>query len=157
MSTTTTHAETLASFVHDARFEMIPAATVAKTKRHVLDTLGAALAGATSDEARRARDVLAASDGVGSSASWGTAKALSPRNAALVNGIAAHAFELDDTGGCDHSGAVVLPAALAALGLARHAVSGRDFRWLLCSGYDVGRRVMEAFGGYKPHNAAGWH
>jgi 2-methylcitrate dehydratase PrpD len=152
-----THAETLADFVHDAGFAMLPAATVAKAKRHVLDTLGAALAGATSGEARRARSVLAASDGVGPAALWGTAERLSPRNAALVNGIAAHAFELDDTGGCDHSGAVVLPAVIAALGLAKRKVSGRDLVLAVVLGYDVGRRVMEAFGGYKPHNEAGWH
>ena len=24
-------------------------------------------------------------------------------------------------------------------------------------GYDLGRRVLEGFGGYKPHNEAGWH
>ncbi|MBL8698267.1 MAG: MmgE/PrpD family protein [Alphaproteobacteria bacterium] len=147
----------LGDFVHDVAFDALPAATVAKTKRHVMDTLGAALAGATSEEARRARAALAACDGPGATPLWGTTERLSPRNAALVNGIAAHAFELDDTGGCDHSGAVVLPAAIAALDLAAAPVSGREFLLAVVLGYDVGRRVLEAFGGYKPHNEAGWH
>lgn len=153
----TTHAETLAGFVAATAFTALPAATIAKTKRHVLDTLGAALAGATAQETQRALAALLASDGTGSTPIWGTAEQLSPRNAALVNGIAAHAFELDDTGGCDHSGAVVLPAAIAALGRASRPVSGREFLLAVVLGYDVGRRVLEAFGGYKPHNEAGWH
>jgi 2-methylcitrate dehydratase PrpD len=74
-----------------------------------------------------------------------------------ANGVAAHALELDDTGGCDHSGAVVLPAALAALALSEHAIRGRQLLTAVVLGYDVGRRVLEACGGYSLHNAAGWH
>ncbi len=45
---------------------------------------------------------------------WGRPERLTPRAAALVNGVSSHACEVDDTGGCDHSGAVVVPATLAA-------------------------------------------
>lgn len=48
---------------------------------------------------------------------------MTPLNAVLVNGTASHAFELDDTGGCDHSGAVVVPAALAAVEMAKRKVT----------------------------------
>jgi 2-methylcitrate dehydratase PrpD len=147
----------LATFVAGARYQDLPAEIVEKAKRHILDTLAAGLAGATSLEAKRALAALMASDGPGPTVVWGTASRLSPRNAALINGTAAHAFELDDTGGCDHSGAVVLPAALAAVDVARQPVSGAEFVLAIVLGYDVARRVLDAFGGYPAHNEPGWH
>lgn len=153
-----THAtRQLGRFIARTHYDDLPAEVVAKAKRHVLDTLGAALAGATSDEATRAHAALRAADGPGPSPAWGTALAFSPRNAAFANGIAAHAFELDDTQGCDHSGAVVIPAAVAAIDAAMRPVSGRELLTAIVLGYDIGRRVLEAFGGYRPHNEAGWH
>jgi 2-methylcitrate dehydratase PrpD len=55
---------------------------------------------------------------------------------------------------------VLLPAALAALsapGYGDVPVSGRDLITAVVLGYDVGRRVLEACGGYSPHNGQGWH
>ncbi len=147
----------LGTFVADTIFEQLPREVVEKAKRHILDTFGAALAGATSEEAARAREALLAVEGSGTAPVWGKCESVAPRNAALLNGIAAHAFELDDTGGCDHSGAVVLPAAVAALSLLDKPVSGRAFITAVVLGYDVGRRALEGFGGYRPHNEAGWH
>jgi 2-methylcitrate dehydratase PrpD len=75
----------------------------------------------------------------------------------MLNGVAAHALELDDTGGCDHSGAVVLPAVMAAVSMLTQPVSGRELIAAVVIGYEVGRRVLEACGGYSAHNGAGWH
>lgn len=149
--------EQLAAFVATTGYDDIPPAITEKAKRHSLDTLGAALAGSTAEEAIRSHRALARAGHSGAAPLWGTGATLAPREAAFVNGIAAHAFELDDTGGCDHSGAVVLPAVIAALGLAERQVSGRDVLTAAVLGYDIGRRVMEGFGGYVPHNSAGWH
>jgi len=151
-----TAAQQLGCFVARTRYEDLPADIVAKAKRHILDTFGAALAGATSEEAKCARAALAL-DAPGPSPAWGTALKFSPRNAALANGVAAHAFELDDTGGCDHSGAVVLPAALAAIDAVGRPISGRNLVTAVVVGYDIGRRVLDGFGGYRSHNQAGWH
>lgn len=120
----------LAQFCTDARFEDLPPALVEQAKRHILDTFGATLAGAVSDVAKTAQKVFAGE--AGRSLIWGTGQWVGAAQAAMLNGIAAHALELDDTGGCDHSGAVVI-------------------------GYEVGRRVLEACGGYAAHNGAGWH
>jgi 2-methylcitrate dehydratase PrpD len=146
----------LAGFVAEASVDALPADVVGNAKRHVLDTLGAALAGAAADETRAALDIALAA-GTGRSRAWGTSHALGARDAAFVNGVAAHAFELDDSGGCDHSGAVVLPAAFAALACTTRPVSGREFLLAVVLGYDVGRRVLEACGGYSAHNGRGWH
>jgi 2-methylcitrate dehydratase PrpD len=151
------HAERLGAFVAQTRFEDLPGPMVAKTKRHILDTFGAGLAGATSDESRCVCAMVEAAGESGDTVIWGRNERAVPRAAALANGVASHSFELDDTGGCDHSGAVVLPAAMAALGLSVDKVSGADFIKAVMLGYDLGRRVMEGFGGYELHNSSGWH
>ncbi|WP_458379550.1 MmgE/PrpD family protein [Pseudomonas chlororaphis] len=145
----------LAQFCVDSRFEDLPPALVAQATRHILDTFGATLAGAHSEVAAAARQALG--DEVGPSRVWGTDLSTSAPQAALLNGIAAHALELDDTGGCDHSGAVVLPAVMAAVSLRGTALSGRELLTAVVMGYEVGRRVLEACGGYSAHNGAGWH
>lgn len=150
----------LAQFCVDTRFEDLPAELVEQAKRHILDTFGAALAGAGSDVARQARQVFKGE--VGSTLVWGTDQRVGAAQAAMLNGIAAHALELDDTGGCDHSGAVVLPAVMAALSMSTPSVSeasidGRELITAVVIGYEIGRRVLEACGSYSAHNSAGWH
>ncbi|MFJ3366747.1 MmgE/PrpD family protein [Pseudomonas sp. NPDC086251] len=145
----------LAQFCVDLRFEDLPPALVAQAKRHILDTFGATLAGADSEVAKQARQVF---DGeTGSTLVWGTDLRVGAAQAAMLNGVAAHALELDDTGGCDHSGAVVLPAVMAAVSMSTKPVGGREFITAVVIGYEVGRRVLEACGGYSAHNGAGWH
>ncbi|MBB3609986.1 MmgE/PrpD family protein [Rhizobium sp. BK602] len=144
----------LASFVANLRFETLPADVIDKAKIHIADTLGAALAGARSNEFRITRRVVGSS---GAARIWGTGDHTGARDAALINGVSAHAFELDDAGGCDHSGAVVMPALLAAMAEIPRAVSGRELIAAVVAGYDVGRRILEATGGYDSHNSLGWH
>ncbi|GGD17778.1 MmgE/PrpD family protein [Aureimonas glaciei] len=148
--------ESLATFCAELRFADLPQALVAKTKVHILDTFGAALAGTRSREFAVAMGAVSTSADNGTRI-WGTARYADPRDAALVNGVAAHAFELDDTGGCDHSGAVVLPAVMAALASVTVPTDGRRLISAVVVGYEVGRRVLEAAGGYDGHNGAGWH
>jgi len=145
----------LAQFCVDTRFEDLPPALVAQAKRHILDTFGATLAGADSAVAKQARRVFEGE--TGHSRIWGTQVRVGAAQAAMLNGVAAHALELDDTGGCDHSGAVVLPAVMAAVSMCARPVSGREFITAVVIGYEVGRRVLEACGGYSAHNGAGWH
>ncbi|MFT3719873.1 MmgE/PrpD family protein [Pseudorhodoferax sp.] len=150
----------LGHFCSRTTFNDLPPEVVTRAKRHILDTFGAALAGSAAIEPRAVMRMLAAEPSVGSSPAWGTTHVLGSRDTAFANGVAAHALELDDTGGCDHSGAVVLPAALAALSvpvLQARVVSGRDLITAVVLGYDVSRRVLEACGGYSPHNGKGWH
>ncbi|MCG5213188.1 MmgE/PrpD family protein [Streptosporangium soli] len=140
-------AAVLADFVTSA--DVQDDAVITKAGQHLLDTLGAALAGSTTP--------APGITGAGDAPLWGTPFTLTPRDAALLNGIAAHALELDDTGGCDHSGAVVVPAALACLSLIDREVSGTELLTAVVLGYDVARRVLEACGGYAAHNQSGWH
>lgn len=151
-----TLSEQLAGYWSQAGFEDLPAEVVRAAKRFLLDTLAAGVAGGrTPVVASVVRAMRAGGSGAGETVLWGRDDALPPAAAALVNGTAAHALELDDFGGCGHSGAVVIPAVCA---LAQHRdASGRDVILAIAAGYDVAARVLEGSGGYRPHNERGWH
>jgi 2-methylcitrate dehydratase PrpD len=146
----------LAAFGAELRLDRVPAPVVAHAKLLLLDTLGAALAGVDTAEGRAVR--LAAHEfggTAGPATVWGTSVRTTRAAAALVNGTTAHAQELDDFGGCDHSGAVVVPAVLAAAE-GRDMDGGRALEAMIV-GYDVALRVLEAAGGYRAHNGRGFH
>lgn len=147
----------LAGFCVETRFEDLPPTLVEKAKRHILDTFGATLAGAGSEIAVSIRHIFGLGEHGGPALIWGTGQCVDVGQAALLNGIAAHALELDDAGGCDHSGAVVLPAVMAAVSMTPRVICGRELITAVVIGYEVGRRVLEACGGYSLHNGAGWH
>lgn len=153
--------EILADFVVSTASESIPEAIRSKTVRHILDSVGAGVAGAAAKETEILLKTLKAQGlGGGTAALWGQGETMAPVNAALFNGVSAHSFELDDTGGCDHSGAVVIPAAFAAADMAKaegRVTSGKEFVTAVVLGYDVARRALESCGAYAPHNKAGFH
>jgi len=144
----------LAQFVSALDHDAIPASVVAKVKVHIADTLAAAIAGARSGEFAITHQAMHPK---GATRLWGTGLSGSPRDAALINGVAAHAFELDDAGGCDHSGAVIMPAVFSALHEVARPVDGKRMIAAVVAGYDAGRRILEATGGYDAHNGLGWH
>ncbi len=110
---TPTVAETLASTIAGLQAEHLPAALRATADNLVLDVFGLCLAARGTDYVRAALD---ASDGDGVCTVFGHARTCDGAGAALVNGIAAHGEDFDDTfeGGPVHAGAVIVPAVLAA-------------------------------------------
>ncbi len=101
----------------------VPATVRAVAGNMVLDFAGLCIA------ARRAayvEAVVAAWDGEGDCTAIGHEAGLDAAGAAMVNGTAAHGEDYDDTfeGAAIHTGAVVIPAALAAC--ERHRRSGAD-------------------------------
>lgn len=155
--------ETLAAHWASTAYRDLPDSVVRAAKRFLLDTLAAGLAGATTDVAVATRSAMTFSLGSstgaglaeGSAVVWGTPSRLPPPQAALVNGTAAHALELDDFDGCGHSGAVVVPAVCAMA--ERLGASGQETLTAIVAGYDLASRVLEGAGGYRPHNDLGWH
>lgn len=151
-------AEQVARYACGLRFEDVPGEVVAYARYLLLDLIGAALAGSDTPEVAAAHRAagLMSPDG-GPCTLWGSPHRTSPTAAALANGIAAHARELDDFGGVDHSGAVVVPALLA-VAEAWPVLSGKRLLEAMVVGYEVGRRVLDAAGGYRPLNHDdGWH
>lgn len=84
-------------------------------RRLLLDNLGVSLVGATQPWTRSLIEWAGRFAGTGQSPVVGTDLRVAPSIAALVNGTAAHGYELDDThdASMSHPGAVVIPAALA--------------------------------------------
>ena len=146
----------MASFAVALRYEQLPADVRKLAHLVLLDTLGCALAGSTTDEVRQIRQaMLAASGSAGDSALWGTDLRAPLPFAALANGAAVHAREIDDFGGCAHSGSVIIPAALGAA--ARVKASGAELLTAIVIGYDIAHRAMDGGGGYLAFKERGWH
>ena len=147
----------LAEFVADLTLAGVPDEVVAYARVLTLDLLGAALSGVDTVEARTmisAAQSIAPTDGPCSI--WGTSHTTTAAAAALVNGVIAHAQELDDFGGADHSGAVVIPVVLA-IAEAEGVTDGERVLEAIIAGYDIALRVLEGAGGYRAHNGLGWH
>lgn len=145
----------LAAFAAGLRYDALPDDVRWLARLVLLDTLGCALAGSGTDEVRRIRRAMAAASGAGNASVWGTDELLPAPAAALVNGAATHAREIDDFGGCAHTGSVVIPAALAVGAQLRR--SGEELLTAIVIGYDVARRAMDGGGGYLAFKKNGWH
>lgn len=148
----------MAGFVADLDLARVPDDVTAYARVLMLDLLGAALAGVDTVETRT---MLSAAEGFaptqGPCTIWGTGRSTTAAAAALVNGVIAHAQELDDFGGADHSGAVVIPAVLA-VAESEGIDDGARVLEAVIAGYDIGLRVLEGAGGYRAHNTGGgWH
>lgn len=145
-----------AQYAATLRYDDLPDDVRKLAHQVLLDTLGCAMAGAGTDDVAKIRRAMhAANGGDGDSPLWGTHDKAPLPLAALANGAAVHAREIDDFGGCAHSGSVVIPAALGTA--ARVGASGRELLTAIVIGYDIARRVMDGGGGYQAMKDCGWH
>ena len=146
----------MADYAAGLRYEDLPSDVRDLAHLVLLDTLGCALAGSTTDEVIQIRQAMAAANGsAGDTLLWGTNEKLPLPLAVLANGAAVHAREIDDFGGCAHSGSVVIPAALGTA--ARVGANGRELLTAIVIGYDIAKRVMDGGGGYLAFKEVGWH
>lgn len=134
----------LAGFAAALDYADLDAAARHAAKRHVLDTLGACLAGSAQPATEAAEAVLAPSSGEGSVPVPGRARRADAATAAYLGGVSAHGLELDDgyRPGSVHPGCVVVPAALAA-GYG-HDIGGPAFLTAVAAGYEVAARIGAA-------------
>ncbi len=150
-----TIAETLAECIANVTFDALPDDAVHWAKVAILDTVGCTLAGAREDCARIVGQVATIGASGGDCLVFGTDRRVSPLDAALINGTAAHALDYDDCsdtlGG--HPSAPVLPA-LFALAETR-AVSGRDFLASYVAGWEAETRIARGVNFH--HYTKGWH
>lgn len=149
----------LARWIASLEPDRIPEPVRKSIRLLTLDTLGAALHGRTQPWSQAVttwaeRQPPAPGDGLASR--WGAAApGLRASEAALVNGTAAHAFELDDFHNAKvHPGAVVVPAVLA-LAEAR-GLSGARVLSAIATGYEVMVRLSLALGPSQA-KGRGWH
>ena len=104
---------TLADGVAALSVDRIPASVRARAEELLIDVAGLCVAARGTDYVRA---LIAGVDGGGSCSALGHAGGFSAEDAAMINGTAAHGEDFDDTfeGGPVHSGAVIVPAVLAA-------------------------------------------
>ena len=122
----------------------------------VTDTLGAIAYGAQLPWSRAAARHALATGGGGACTVVGWDEPASPAMAALANGAAAHAFEIDDVHeeAVNHPGAVVVPAALAAA--EEVDAPGLAFLEAVVVGYEAMGRAGLAVGPVS-HMLSGFH
>jgi 2-methylcitrate dehydratase PrpD len=134
----------LATEVLAFREHPLPNAVTRRACDLLRDYLGVALGGAGSDSSVALRRGLAVLALRGPGTVLGRSERLPAPHAALANGAAAHALEMDDThqGGSIHLGASVFSAALAAAELVD--ASGALVLSAAVAGYEVGARLAMA-------------
>ena len=125
----------------------LPADVAEHAKHHLIDTLAAMISGSQLPPGEAAQSYIRAHGGKGTATVAGTALSAAPVNAALANGVMAHADETDDSHNASrsHPGCAVVPAALAVgeeLG-----IDGARLLRAVTLGYDIGARVIMAMGG----------
>jgi 2-methylcitrate dehydratase PrpD len=146
----------LADWISSLRYEDIPPRTREVARIAILDTLGCGLYGWNTPWATTMLK-WARSGGSGHQATvWGdAAKSLRVADAALVNGVAAHAFELDDYHNAKlHAGAVAVPAALAMA--EKLGSDGRAVVTAIAAGYETMIRTSLA-SNPSATRLRGWH
>src|SRR3569833_41831 len=82
-------ARALADRLCQVRFSDFPASTVHKAKLHLLDTIGAGMAGSVSLETQHVWRGLGLQTDAGRSAVWGMPHNVSARAAGFINGVSA--------------------------------------------------------------------
>ena len=146
----------LAAFCASLVWPEIPSDARERTKELVLDHVGVAIRGSSTESAHAVRGYVARTSPSGRSSVLGVdARATAPW-AALANGVAAHSIEMDDvtTESSLHPGVAVIPAAL---GLAEErGASAAIFLEAVIAGYEVTMRVGNALGGANAYGR-GFH
>jgi 2-methylcitrate dehydratase PrpD len=139
----------LASYIAAAAKRPLPGAVVEKTKHHLLDTLAAMISGSKLLPGRKAIAFARTQGGVKEAAVAGTRLVVTAINAAMANGMCAHADETDDSHApsLTHPGCGIVPAALA-VGEREHQNGERLIR-ALALGYDVCARLTQSLNAYE--------
>jgi 2-methylcitrate dehydratase PrpD len=137
----------LSDYMAAAGTRPLPEEAAEHAKHHLLDSLAAMVSGSQLAPGQAALSYLSAHAGKGSCTVVGSALTAAPVEAALANGVMAHADETDDSHNASrsHPGCAVVPAALAA-GEA-FGIDGARLLRAVTLGYDVGPRVVMAMGG----------
>ncbi len=135
----------LAAFTAGLILPSIDAFTRRAACRHLIDTVGAMVAGASqaaTTSVARAFDMAGVAGG--DVPVPGLSRRFDALNAAYIGGTAGHGLELDDgyRPGSVHPGTVVVPAALALA--ARRGSSGADLLRAIVAGYEAMCRIAAA-------------
>lgn len=129
-----------------ARARALPDAVVAACKLRILDTFAAMISGARLQPGVLAARYVRGLGGAAQASVIASSLRTNAVNAALANGMCAHADETDDFEPTTkaHPGCASVPAALAMA--EKNGASGEEFIRAVTLGYDLGCRLLMALG-----------
>ena len=136
----------LAEYISNAPRKALPKSVVEATKHHLLDTMAAMISGATLFPGVMAIKYVKTLGGTKESTVLGSRIVTNAVNAALANGMLAHADETDDTHAASsiHPGCGIVGAAFAMA--ERERCNGTALLRAIALGYDIGVRVGFSLG-----------
>jgi len=146
----------LSIYMSEASGRALPDEVTEKTKQHILDTLAAMISGSELTPGRAALQFAGAYGGKEVATVVASKILCGPIEAALTNGVLAHADETDDSHAPSqsHPGCAIVPAALAAG--ERFGISGTHFLRAVTLGYDIGPRFTMTLGGQQFETESHW-
>src|SRR4029077_4904248 len=146
----------LSTYMSEASGRALPEEVTEKTKQHILDTLAAMISGSELTPGRASLQFIAAYGGKEVATVAASRIVCGPIEAAMANGVLAHADETDDSHAPSqsHPGCAVVPAALAAG--ERFGISGTHFLRAVALGYDIGPRFTMTLGGQQFEAESPW-
>jgi 2-methylcitrate dehydratase PrpD len=147
---------TLSAYMSEAAQRPLPDEVAEKTKHHIVDTLAAMISGSNLLPGQRALEFARAYGGKEVSTVVASNILCGPIEAALANGVLAHADETDDSHAPSqcHPGCAVVPAALAAG--EQFGINATQFLRAVALGYDIGPRVSLTLGGQQFEAQTHW-
>ena len=139
----------LSAYIATAVRQPLPPAVTEKTKHHLLDTLAAMVSGSRLLPGKTAISYVKTLGGARQASVIGTRCVTTAINAALANGMLAHADETDDSHAPSlcHPGCAIVPAALAMAEREQH--TGTALLRAVALGYDVGCRFNLSLNAYE--------
>jgi 2-methylcitrate dehydratase PrpD len=148
--------ESLSTYMSEANSRTLPDKVLEKTKQHVLDTLAAMISGSELPPGHAGLQFARAYGGREIATVVASDVLCGPIEAALANGMLAHADETDDSHSPSqsHPGCAVIPAALAAG--ERFGIGGSHFLRAVALGYDIGPRFTMTLGGQRFEAESHW-
>lgn len=149
---TVTVAERYADFLAELTLDSVPPGIIDVAICDLIDAVGLCIA---ARNAPYMHQILAACDGEGPCTALGHARPLSAADASLVNGVAIHGEDFDDTleGAPIRVGAMVIPAVLAAA--ERYALNGERTLLGIIAGLESVCRLNHVAAGHM--HRAGFH
>jgi len=139
----------LSGYIAAAPRRRLPADVAEKTKHHVLDTLAAMVSGSRLLPGRKGIAYVKALGGTKEACVIGSRIVTSAANAALANGMCAHADETDDSHAPSvmHPGCGIVPAALAVA--EKEGRNGEALLRAVALGYDVATRLTMSLNAFR--------
>ncbi len=146
---------TIAEWVVNLKPEAVPATVKKEVIRSIVNSVGVTVGGSSDEAVTAAIRALGPYSGPPKAALFGRPGRLDPLNAALVNGIASHVLDYDDT----ELNTIIHPAGVVASALfalaADHPISGPEFIHAFVLGTEIECRLGNAI--YPSHYDLGWH